>query len=119
MKPLQKIAIVTNASKPGAEALASELEQIAKESGVSTVVTSDFPCQTGLIEGSDACFVVGGDGTLLGMMNEAVRYKCSRGRNPTWETWIFSHLFSGGNGSLPSLAFCGAIPGEAKKYDCI
>jgi len=74
LKPLQKIAIVTNASKPGAEALASELEQIAKESGVSTVVTSDFPCQTGLIEGSDACFVVGGDGTLLGMMNEAVRY---------------------------------------------
>ncbi|MEJ6621425.1 MAG: NAD(+)/NADH kinase [Opitutae bacterium] len=74
MKPLKKIALVINASKPGAEALALGLEQIAKENGVSTIVTSDFPCRPGFIEGTDACFVVGGDGTLLGMMNEAVQY---------------------------------------------
>jgi NAD+ kinase len=72
LKALKKIAIVSNDSKPGAEELALELERIAKKSGVSTIVTSEFPCQPGFIEGADACFVVGGDGTLLGMMNEAV-----------------------------------------------
>ena len=75
MKPLTKIAIVTNASKPGSGELALALAQIAKENGVSTITTSDFPCQPGFIKGTDACFVVGGDGTLLGMMEEAVRYK--------------------------------------------
>jgi NAD+ kinase len=75
LKPLTKIAIVTNASKPGSGELALALAQIAKENGVSTITTSDFPCQPGFIKGTDACFVVGGDGTLLGMMEEAVRYK--------------------------------------------
>ena len=75
MKALKKIAIVTNASKEGADVVASTLEQIASTHGISTLVTSDFPCPDGFIKGMDACFVVGGDGTLLGMMNEAVRHK--------------------------------------------
>ena len=74
MKPLKKIAIVTNASKPGAEELANRFERIAQEHGVSSIKTSEFPCPLGFIEGFDACVVVGGDGTLLGIMNEAVRY---------------------------------------------
>ena len=74
MKPLKKIAIVTNASKPGAEELANRFERIAQEHGVSSIKTSEFPCPLGFIEGFDACVVVGGDGTLLGIMSEAVRY---------------------------------------------
>jgi NAD+ kinase len=75
LKPLKKIAIVINASKSGAEDLAVALERIAQINGVSSIKTSEFPCPSGFIEGVDACFIVGGDGTLLGMMNEAVRYK--------------------------------------------
>ena len=74
MKPLKKIAIVINASKPGADDLALRLEKIADGYGVTSIKTSEFPCPPGFIKGIDACFVVGGDGTLLGMMKEAVRY---------------------------------------------
>ena len=75
MKPLKKIAIIINTSKPGAKNLAAVLDEIAQNSGVSLVKTSEFPCPSGFIEGVDVCFVVGGDGTLLGMMNEAVRHE--------------------------------------------
>ncbi len=74
MKSLTKIAIVTNASKLGAEELAAKLELIANEHGVFVKKTSVFPCEPGFICGMDACFVVGGDGTLLGMMKESVEH---------------------------------------------
>ena len=63
MKPLKKIAIVINASKPGADDLALRLEGIADKNGVTSIKTSEFPCPPGFIKGIDACFVVVGDGT--------------------------------------------------------
>ena len=74
MKPLKKIAIVINASKPGADDLAHRLEGIADENGVTSIKTSEFPCPSGFIRELMPVLWSGGDGTLLGMMKEAVRY---------------------------------------------
>jgi NAD+ kinase len=74
MKPLRKISILANASKLGAEKAATRLQGLAENHGVEAVSIVDFPVPDGFLEGSDACFVVGGDGTLLNVMEEAVRY---------------------------------------------
>ena len=73
MEPLSRIAIVTNSTKVGAVEAASVLEAIAQAEGVEVRSTAEFPPSEGFLEGVDACFVVGGDGTLLGMLDEAVR----------------------------------------------
>ncbi len=72
MKPLSRIAIVTNITKDGARKAAASLEALAKEEGVEVCSSTEFPPSAGFLEGMDACFVVGGDGTLLGMLDEAV-----------------------------------------------
>lgn len=74
MQPLRKISILANGSKLGAEQAADRLRRLAEDHGVEAVSTVDFPAPQGFIEGSDACFVVGGDGTLLNVMEEAVRH---------------------------------------------
>ena len=74
MQPLRKISILANGSKLGAEQAADRLRKLAEDHGVEAVSTVDFPAPKGFIEGSDACFVVGGDGTLLNVMEEAVRH---------------------------------------------
>jgi NAD+ kinase len=73
-KLLSSIAIVTNSSKEGADELTLAMEDIARKNKVVTKKTSEFPCPKGFISDVDACFVVGGDGTLLGVMKEAVNY---------------------------------------------
>lgn len=73
-KSLSSIAIVTNSSKKGADELTLAMEDIARKNKVVTKKTSEFPCPKGFISDVDACFVVGGDGTLLGVMKEAVNY---------------------------------------------
>ena len=65
---------MANASKLGAEQAAVRLRELAENHGVDAVATAEFPAPSGFLEGSDACFVVGGDGTLLNVMEEAVRH---------------------------------------------
>ena len=74
MKPLQKVCIIANASKAGAEKAALRLKELAEENGVEASATIEFPPPRDFLEGMDACFVVGGDGTLLNVMEEAVRH---------------------------------------------
>ena len=52
--------------------LAEEIQAIAEQYEVSFKKTSVFPCESDFLAGMDACFVVGGDGTLLGMMKSSV-----------------------------------------------
>ena len=75
MKPLQKIAIISNASKDGAEVAGQELKKLAEGQGLEVVITEEFPAPEGFLQGKDACFVIGGDGTLLGLMEQAVEHK--------------------------------------------
>jgi len=73
MKPIRKLAFVVNEDKAGAADLARTLAVVAKQAGVKTRQTTSFPLTRGALRGVDACCVIGGDGTLLGVAREAVR----------------------------------------------
>jgi len=75
MKPLRKLAFVVNEEKEGASALARELVAIARESGIKHKSTSRFPLPKGYLRGVDACCVIGGDGTLLGVARQSAEYQ--------------------------------------------
>jgi NAD+ kinase len=73
MPALRKIAFVVNPEKAGAAALARELMAITRAGGVRLKFTARLPLPRGYLKGCDACCVVGGDGTLLGVASEAAR----------------------------------------------
>ncbi len=73
MKQIQKIAFVINSGKEGANELVMDLAKVAQSMGVETTKISDFPLKKGFLVGCDACCVIGGDGTLLGVVPEAAR----------------------------------------------
>lgn len=72
MNSLQKVAIISNSSKDGAIEATRRLSQICNSLGTEVSITEEFPCPKGFLKGMDACFCVGGDGTLLGLLEEAV-----------------------------------------------
>lgn len=73
MKPIRKLAVVVNEEKAGAPELARELIAMARRAKVTLKQTSRFPLPHGYLRGWDACCVIGGDGTLLGVAHEAGR----------------------------------------------
>lgn len=73
MKPFRKLAFAVNADKPGALDLARTLVAVAKQTDAKTKLTTRLPLPRGYLSGVDACCVVGGDGSLLGVAREAVR----------------------------------------------
>lgn len=73
MKPIRKLAFVVNDEKAGASELAQELIAIARAAGIALKQTSRFPLPRGYLKGQDACCVIGGDGTLLGVAHESAR----------------------------------------------
>jgi len=73
MKTIHKLAFVVNENKAGAPELARELIGIAKGQGLKVKQTTRFPLPRGYLRGSDACCVIGGDGTLLGVAHESAR----------------------------------------------
>jgi NAD+ kinase len=75
MKPIRSLAFVINAGKAGALGLAQELVAAARARGVRLKQTTRFPIPRGYLHGCDACCVIGGDGTLLGVVREAAAEK--------------------------------------------
>lgn len=73
MKPLRSVAFVINDDKAGAPALGRELMATAKAAGARVRSTARFPFPASFLRGADACCVIGGDGTLLGVAREAAR----------------------------------------------
>lgn len=73
MPPIRKLAVVVNEEKAGAPELARELVTIAQRADVKFKQTTRFPLPQGYLRGCDACCVIGGDGTLLGVAREAAR----------------------------------------------
>jgi NAD+ kinase len=73
MKPIRQLAFVVNEQKEGAPALARELVALARTAGVALKQTTRFPLPKGWLHGCDACCVIGGDGTLLGVARESAR----------------------------------------------
>ncbi len=75
MKPIKSIVFVVNKSKPGAVELAGSLKTLARAAGVVTRLTTRFPLPRNLLRGTGACCVIGGDGTLLGVVEQAVAFQ--------------------------------------------
>ncbi|MFI5356765.1 MAG: NAD(+)/NADH kinase [Opitutales bacterium] len=75
MKPIRKLAFVVNEEKDGAPELARTLITAARRSGIRLKQTARFPVPPGYLAGWDACCVIGGDGTLLGVARESARAK--------------------------------------------
>ena len=73
MERIQKLAFVVNSGKEGASELVTDLVRVAQSMGVETTKMSEFPLEEGCLAGNDACCVIGGDGTLLGVVPEAAR----------------------------------------------
>jgi NAD+ kinase len=73
--PLRRVAFVVNRAKPGAAALAAELAKIARARKVKVALTDQFPIPAGFLKNQDACCVLGGDGTILSVVGEAVAAK--------------------------------------------
>lgn len=71
MDPIRQLLFVVNASKAGAIELAADLMEIAKTHGVEARALHTFPVPTEALVGCDACCVIGGDGTLLGVARAA------------------------------------------------
>ena len=71
MGRLNEILIVVNRSKKGADDLAESLKKLAECAGARATIHAEFPLDPDRMEGQDLCVVVGGDGTLLGVVEAA------------------------------------------------
>lgn len=71
MEPIRRLAFVINQHKTGAPELAEVLMATARRQGVELAHTDHFPLPEGFLKGRDACCVIGGDGTLLGVVKAA------------------------------------------------
>lgn len=74
MAAVKRILFVVNSGKPGAERLAAELSEMARERGVSAETVNSYPLADAYLEDKELCVVVGGDGTLLGVVEAASRW---------------------------------------------
>lgn len=75
MDPIRKLAFVINQEKVGAPQLAATLENIARSHGVDVKSSARFPIPQDFLAGCDACCVIGGDGTLLGIVRAAAQHQ--------------------------------------------
>lgn len=73
MSPIRSLAFVINAQKSGAAEIAEDLMAIARANDVAVNVVEGFPFPAHALDGRDACCVIGGDGTLLGIAPAAAR----------------------------------------------
>jgi NAD+ kinase len=72
MKAIQSITFAVNTTKPGAEEAARYLAGIAECEGVQTTISNEYPLQSDALIGQDLCCAIGGDGTLLGVLDAAL-----------------------------------------------
>ena len=74
MTPLRRIAFVVNPDRPGAAELGAELIAIAGKTATKhTELNQGRKLPRGYFKGCDAVCVIGGDGTLLGVVRAAAR----------------------------------------------
>lgn len=71
MTPIKKLTFVVNEKKNAAKVLAATLAQQSKALGVEVTSFNHYPVPKGFLDQQDACCILGGDGTLLGVVEEA------------------------------------------------
>jgi NAD+ kinase len=69
---IRTLALVVNRAKPGTETIVAEISRVCSEVGV-TLREVAWPIDPKGLRGADACCVVGGDGTFLGVAETAAR----------------------------------------------
>lgn len=74
MKPIQTITFAVNSSKPGASEIAASLAKIVDAEGIETRILKDYPLPVDALKGQDLCCTIGGDGTLLGVLDAALAH---------------------------------------------
>ena len=67
----RRLALVVNRTKTGVEDIVRAVQEATAEAGVQLVVADSWPVDRATLRGSDACCVVGGDGTFLGVAEPA------------------------------------------------
>lgn len=72
MQAIETITFAVNTTKPGTEDAARFLAGIAECEGVRTRITTKYPLPPDALEGQDLCCAIGGDGTLLGVLDAAL-----------------------------------------------
>ncbi|MGH8020665.1 MAG: NAD(+)/NADH kinase [Opitutaceae bacterium] len=73
MPPIRSLALIINDGKAGAAEVGESISRACDKRGVDVRESTTFPLAAGFLKGVDACCVVGGDGTLLGVVQEAAR----------------------------------------------
>ena len=73
MQPIKSITFAVNHSKSGAADTAQHLSELSQSKGVKTTIVSDYPLPDDALIGQDLCIAIGGDGTLLGVLNAALQ----------------------------------------------
>lgn len=68
---VRTVAFVVNRSKPQAKKLVERLMRKVESLGGAALLIEDYPMHRGQLEGVQLCCTVGGDGTLLGAVEEA------------------------------------------------
>lgn len=71
MNRVESILFVVNHTKPGAVQIAADLANEVKRRGIRSEQTSDFPLPPNALADFDLCFVIGGDGSILGVVEAA------------------------------------------------
>ena len=77
MQAIQTITFAVNSTKPGAAEAARYLAGIAECEGARVTIREDYPLESDALEGQDLCCAIGGDGTLLGVLNAALTSGCA------------------------------------------
>ena len=72
MQSIRSITFAVNRTKSGADEAARKLAALADRQGVEVHLRSDYPLPVDALGGSDLCCAIGGDGTLLGVLDAAL-----------------------------------------------
>jgi NAD+ kinase len=72
MKAIETITFAVNSTKPGAQEAVRYLADLAEREGVTTRCMTDYPLPADALTGQDLCIAIGGDGTLLGVLDAAL-----------------------------------------------
>jgi NAD+ kinase len=74
VEPFRTVALVVNGSKPGAAEIGELLLSLGESRSVAMRLTDEHPLPDRFLDGCDAVCVIGGDGTFLGVVPQAVEY---------------------------------------------
>lgn len=74
MKPIKKLTFFVNLQKPGAHDLSEELAKVATSIGTECIICSQHSELKKAFKDTDACCVIGGDGTILSTVTSCLEY---------------------------------------------